>query len=252
MPELQPPPPTHDRPAAAPNAAAPDADAPDALAQLHKMSTTAGLGTTEYVAINAPSVIAVILGLASALAIVDKILLIVPLTGVICAAVALYQIAKSGGTQTGKGLAVLGLLLSLGFAGYVGYLSLRATRQVASDRAAIERIIAQLATTVQQGEFDKSYALFSPRFQERVAQERFAETMRFVRDGSYGKLQSITTNGRYSFDSDAATGVRVAQAILLIKLEKPNDHSRQEAAFRFVGGQWKFENIPGFFPAPNQ
>src|SRR5687768_5180367 len=80
------------------------AEGDDALTHLHKMSTTTGLGSTDSVAINAPSVWAVSLGLASALAIVDKILLIVPVAGVICAIVALYQIGKSAGTQTGRGL----------------------------------------------------------------------------------------------------------------------------------------------------
>src|SRR5688500_6062526 len=91
----------------------------DPLSHLHKMSTTAGLGSTEYVAINAPSVFALIFGLASVMAIFDNILLIIPLAGLVCAILALRQISQSNGTQTGRGLAIGGLLLSLAFGGYV-------------------------------------------------------------------------------------------------------------------------------------
>ena len=219
---------------------------------LHRMSTTAGLGSTDYVAINAASVLAVILGLASALAVVDKILLIVPLAGLICAVVALYQIGSSGGTQTGRGLAVLGLLLSLGFAAYVGYQSLSKLQQESRDRASIEAVVSQFTGHVQKGEFDKAYNLFSPRFQERVKLAEFSDRMKFVQDGSWGKLQSISTSGRYAFNSDPASGVRISQTILQMRLDKYPEPSNQESVFRLVGGQWKIEDIPGLFPAANQ
>src|SRR4051812_15392834 len=91
----------------------------DALAHLHKMSTTAGLGTTEYVAINPLAVTSIFLGLASALALLDNTLLSLPIATLICSIFALRQISRSGGTQTGRGLAVLGLLLALIFSGVV-------------------------------------------------------------------------------------------------------------------------------------
>ena len=247
MPDLETPP-TDNRPPTAQ-----DPDGPDPLAHLHKMSTTAGLGSTDYVAINGPSVVAVILGLASALAVVHTILLIVPIAGVVCAAVALYQIGKSGGTQTGRGLAILGLLLSLGFAAYVGYAAIAKVQQENRDSAAIELLIADFSAHTHKGEFDQAYALFSPRFQERVSAPMFADIMRNVQSHpQWGKLEGITTNGRYDFASDPATGGRIGQAMLLMKLDKFPEPSRQEAVFRLVGGQWKFENIPGLFPSPQQ
>ena len=89
----------------------------DPLERLHKMSRTAGVGTQDYVAVNSVSVAAMMLGIASALALLDRTLLIVPLAGVICAIVALRQIVHSGGTQTGRSLAWIGLVLCLLFAG---------------------------------------------------------------------------------------------------------------------------------------
>src|SRR2546423_3462881 len=88
-------------------------DSGDPLARLHKMSTTAGLGTTEYVAINPMAVATIFLGAASALALMDVTLLAVPVVTIVVGIVALRQIARSGGTQTGRGLAWGGLLLAL-------------------------------------------------------------------------------------------------------------------------------------------
>src|SRR4051794_6354462 len=71
----------------------------DPLAHLHRMSTTAGLGSGEYVAINGAAVFGFILGLASALCLFEEtILLVIPLVGAITSIVALRQIAKSNGT----------------------------------------------------------------------------------------------------------------------------------------------------------
>src|SRR3954466_7577741 len=82
----------------------------DPLAHLHKMSTTTGLGSGDYVAVNAAAIFCVITGLASALALLDNLLLILPLACVVGGVVALRQISQSNGTQTGRGLVLLGLL----------------------------------------------------------------------------------------------------------------------------------------------
>src|SRR4051812_25063806 len=109
----------------------------DELARLHHMSTTAGLGTQEYVAINPVAVAAVLLGLASALSLLDNILLVVPIAAIICSLIAMKQIKNSNGTQTGKGLVTLGLLLSIGFAGFIGSRAATAAIRTKSDREAI-------------------------------------------------------------------------------------------------------------------
>src|SRR5438552_694692 len=83
------------------------------LAQLHKMSTTAGVTNAGYVAVNYTAIVAVLLGLASALAFFGWLLLVVPVVGIIFALVAIRQINDSSGTQTGRGLAYIGLLLCL-------------------------------------------------------------------------------------------------------------------------------------------
>jgi len=91
--------------------------AADPLARLYHMSTTAGVGAQDYAAINPTAIAAVLLGLASATVVLGKILFVLPALGIICAIVALVQISRSNQTQTGKGLALLGLLLCFVFGG---------------------------------------------------------------------------------------------------------------------------------------
>src|SRR3954454_16156428 len=94
-------------------------DAPDALAGLHKMSTTAGITSQEYVAINIPAIVALVLGLASVVAVLNPVLLVVPLAAIVTAFAALSQIRASNGTQTGRPFAILGIVLALAIGGYV-------------------------------------------------------------------------------------------------------------------------------------
>src|SRR2546421_5328731 len=91
----------------------------DPLAHLHKMSTTAGLGSGDYVAVNGTAVFALLLGVASALALMTEVLLIIPLVCVVAAVVAWGQIRHSNGTQTGKGLVIVAMALGLGLGGFV-------------------------------------------------------------------------------------------------------------------------------------
>ena len=93
-----------------------DPAAPDPFLSLHKMSTTAGLGSADYVAINGTALATIILGIASAVVLFDNnLLLLIPLAAVVCGVLAFVQITQSNGTQTGKLLVVAGVLLALGF-----------------------------------------------------------------------------------------------------------------------------------------
>src|SRR3954467_10146513 len=120
----------------------------DPLAHLHKMSTTAGLGTTEYVAVNGMSIVALILGVASALSLFANELLVIPGIAVVLAIVAFFQIRDSNGTQTGKGLAAVGLVLALAFVGLVGGRLMFQIIGNRSDEQAINDPIAQLDQTL--------------------------------------------------------------------------------------------------------
>src|SRR2546423_11699825 len=98
----------------APQHSAPATDsANDPLAKLHRMSTTAGVASQQYVAVNTTAVIAALLGVASGLTLFSQLMLVIPVAGIVCAIVAWRQINGSNGTETGKPLAIAVLLLSL-------------------------------------------------------------------------------------------------------------------------------------------
>src|SRR3954466_13908623 len=109
MPELEPPSKT----------AQPAAEPADPIAHLHKMSTTAGVGSQDYVAINNSAIISVILGMCTALAFLGIPFLVVGAAGIVFGIIALVQIRNSKLTRGGTGLAILGILLSLAIAGSV-------------------------------------------------------------------------------------------------------------------------------------
>src|SRR5438874_8696362 len=168
----------------------------DPLAKLHKMSTTAGVASQQYVAINTAAVLAASLGVASALSIFTSLLLIIPVAGLIVSIVAWRQIANSNGTETGKPLALVGLALSLLFGG--GVLA-RDLIEAAHDRANARQMdasVQQLTAALKAGNYNAAYDLFAPAFQARVSPEEFAKKWTDVQVPSYyGPLQSLTWNG---------------------------------------------------------
>ncbi len=91
----------------------------DALSRLARMSTTAGVGSGDYVAINTLAIASTLLGLGSMIVplLGPYLLQIIPLAAIVTALVAWRQIKRSNGTQTGRGLAAAGILLALLFGG---------------------------------------------------------------------------------------------------------------------------------------
>lgn len=226
-------------------------NARDRLSGLHKMSTTAGLGSTEYVAINPVAVSAGFLGLASALALVENTLLIIPAVAVVCAAVAMWQIRAAGGTQTGRGIALAGLVLAVGLAGYVIYRE--ATR--VSSRLADEKTITELVNTFGQKvaaqKFNEAYMMLSPRFRERVKKPQFDLLWSYVGCWEPGKftLSSITSNGRVEFEANPATGEEAARTMCILSFSgKPTDDRIEFYFHQGKDSPWTIENIPKFFP----
>jgi len=223
----------------------------DPLGSLHKMSTTAGVGSGEYVEINGWAVWTMVLGLASSLAILDAVLLVIPLTAIVFAFVALRQIANSNGTQAGRGLAWGGLVLALGFAGFRGTLQWKQFSETRADRAAMAGMLEDFGQNVKDGKFDQAYQLFSQQFQQRVSKEQFSGQLRFLQKTQiYGNLVSIKSNGYFEFeDSPADPDLRLARTTALIAFDKTGEPLHEDAYFRHQGGKWYIDNIPRVFPA---
>ena len=241
-----PPPATHRRPAE-------DDDGPDPLASLHKMSTTAGLtyGAQEYVAVNVTSVVAVLLAAVGALSLMVDILLVIPIAAVIVAIVALRQISDSNGTQTGRGLAFLAILLSVVFAGIVGTRKLMEASQLRQDSRQIGALIEKLGETVKAEKWQEAYDMFSPRFQKRVNLQAFTDRWKAIQSTQYmgGKIKSMKGNGLLEMGVDPQASEPLAGTMLIMASDDPSlGEARQEMLFVKTGGQWKIENIPAIFP----
>ncbi|MGH7214401.1 MAG: DUF4190 domain-containing protein [Tepidisphaeraceae bacterium] len=234
-------------------AIATDADGADPFAHLHTMSTTAGVGTQEYVAVNSPSVAAILLGLASGLALLNPILLVIPIIGVVTAIVALRQIRDSNGTQTGRLLAWGGLLVSVVFVALAGGEQVRQGMEVRENRGALAASIKKLEGHLIAEQYDQAHAMFGVRFIERVTPADFKLRWDQLQNmPAYGKLKAIEWNERAQFDTDPQTGDRYARGLIDLRMEKLPQPFRQEIIFRRSGAQWQVEDIPGLFQAPRQ
>ena len=218
----------------------------DPLAHLHKMSTTAGLGTTEYVAINPVAVATVFLGLASALALLDNTLLAVPVLAVVMAIVSLRQISHSGGTQTGRGLAILGLVLAIAFSGVVLARSLVHQFRTRQDTQQIDALVKDVSDKIAQGNPDAAYGSFSERFTARFTRDEFNARWQAIK--KYG-LKSLQSNGRLSFRVDPDTGQTTAQGMAITEFASTTSpEDRIEVFYRKQpGGNWTIDAIPQFF-----
>lgn len=229
------------------SAAAAESREVDPLSSLHRMSRTAGLGGQDYVAINPTAVVALILGFASALSLLFSVMLIIPIAGVICALIALWQIRDSNGTQTGRALAWGGLLLSVGFAVVVG-LSRYAERQhVARETQAIVQTVEEFGRRLMAEDFAGAYELTGPNFQQRVPLSEFQEQFRLrFSHPRHGKVTSFKSNARVMLDEFEETGAAFATTVAMIELEAGFE-DRQQVTLVKTGDQWQIEEF-GWFP----
>jgi len=223
----------------------------DPFAGLHKMSTTAGLGSGEYAAINPLAVAGVVLGVASGLAsmILEPILLIIPLAGLFTSVLALIQIRRSNGTQTGKIWAICGLVLSGAFTLLIGGREVLAFTEARGEQAGVADLVQKLTTNIEAENYDAAYLLFSQRFQERVKIDEFRSKLRQMQPHPiHGKLTGFGWNDRLQIDTDQATKVRYARLLLTFIFEKSATLPPLEAILRREADAWKVEDISQLFP----
>ena len=222
----------------------------DPLARLHKMSTTAGLGSGDYVAVNGAAVATVLLGLASALVLLEEFLLIIPLACIIVAIIAWRQIHNSNGTQAGKALIAIGVVCALGFGGFVVAREATEGIRTREDRAAIAALITEIGEKTRAGEYQALYERTSERFRQNVTREEFDQRLVSIRESDiYGKLTNTTWNGLAEFYTDPGTGDRFAGVKTDFNLEKADRpfpvnlslHKRDD-------GSWEIEGMPELFP----
>ena len=221
----------------------------DPLAHLHKMSTTAGLGSGDYVAVNGTAVFAIILGVASAFAFMDRVFLVIPLAGIVASIVAWRQISQSNGTQTGRTLAIIAALLSLGMGGAVFARQIAESIRNREDRAAIQKLVLDLGEQIKAGNVDGAYAMYTERFRGVFPIETFRTTATALRDHPIlGKLKGTTWNGLVEFQKDDATGAEFAVTAMQFDFEKSPNGFRESPVLRKINGQWQIDQMNELFP----
>jgi hypothetical protein len=227
------------------------------LTHLPRMSTTAGVGTQEYVAVNPVAVFALLLGFASVLSIMDDSLLVVPLASIILTIIALRQIGQSNGTQTGRGIAQGGLFLAIAYGSFVisGWMLESYGRH--EDRQDIARLCTRLGDDLRDRTYDDAYALFSQRFQHRVDRQTFIRTFKSMQDElteeakkkeGLGPINGAHWNGLVHFYADPDSGMVTAQSIILLTFELSPNTYEKTAAFRKARDGWTFDDIFEMFP----
>jgi len=224
-------------------------DGPDPLAKLYHMSTTAGVGTQEYVAINPTAVAALILGLASVLALLSNVMLVLPLAALVCGIVAIHQIRNSNQTQTGLALAAFGLVLAIGLGGGRTVYTIIQRYHVSSDERRIAQLMSELGQDLKAENYDKAYALFNDRFHDRISRTTFENAfLGFKKLPTSGIIQSIEWNHEPMLREDQpGSDVSVASGMAFFKFEKDPAPRRSVIVFEKSEGQWKIADIEAIF-----
>lgn len=230
------------------------ADTPDPIGKLHKMSTTAGVGSQDYVAINTSAIVSVILGLCTALAFMGIPFLVVGAAGIAFGIIALVQIRHSNGTQGGTGLAILGIVLSLGIAGSVAAASIVEWSHEREDREAIDKLLEDLGQYVAAGQYDKAYQFFTPEFQGVIKPQIFRDQLQGWQQ-YFWKIEGMSSNKAFVF-APTTEGIYTAQTQALVRFVKPTTMSTQPAdprdprrvpmVLQKLDGQWRISYMDMF------
>jgi hypothetical protein len=240
----------------------------DPTAGLYKMSTTAGVGTADYVAVNTMSVVAAVVGLATLLALAHWLFMFIGLAAIVCGLIALHQIRDSNGTQGGAMTAWAGIVMAVLFAGIALAMEYRSRAALVPERqgvnALIDRVgkliisaeaarakgetdaasapddarkaaVRAMAQEASRAEYRKAYDLFTAEFQSRVPFEQFEQRLRQVQ-GFAGPIQDFRGNDVFRFSPPERP--RMAETIVVIRFETLKD-SRHDAAFQKVGEEWR-------------
>jgi hypothetical protein len=228
------------------------------LSRLPKMSPTAGVGSQDYVAINAASVAALLLGIAAVLAIVNDTLGAICVAGLIVAVISLRQISHSNGTQTGRGIAMIGLFLCTSIGSYVGAADTLQMLGARADRQAIQQLCQQFGQDMRDRTYDAAYDLFSVRFKSKVSRQDFVARLKGMQDeldrqykvgvGS-GMVVGATWPGLASFNRESETGALTAQSEITLDYEHASGLDPIPALFRKSGENWFIELMPDVFPS---
>lgn len=221
------------------------------LEHLHKMSRTAGLGTTEYVAVNTIAVTTLILGLLSGLSLLGTAMLVLPAATLVMGVIAIVQIRRSAGTQSGVAIAALGIVLALVFVGVVGGKEVARDHRDATEQTQIAGLIQKFGKAIAAQDYDTAWNCFSERAQSKSAEGKFADLWKQIQASQfYGPVKQMSSNGIIDVADDPDTGVTRARGMIVISLTSGKEDRREAFFTKTDAGTWLFEDLQGFGPPP--
>lgn len=225
----------------------------DPLASLHRMSTTAGVASQEYVAINQTAIATLLLGLAAISVVMSNTLLVLPIVAIACGIVALRQIGNSNGTQTGKLLALLGMALSLVMSAVAIVPQVKEHIALRAEEGRIIAAVNEFGQAMVAKDYDRAVSSLDPVFftKKKLTKEAFiARWNALVTNEFYGDLTSVASNGRVGLEGDTAQGHSGA-TLLVCRFSKTDTPLRSNASLKKDDtGQWKIDDMPELFPTP--
>lgn len=224
----------------------------DPIASLHKMSTTAGAGSADYVAINNVAIVSAVLGLVTGLAFFGWPFMLVGIAAIVCGVVALWQIGHSNGTQGGRLVAWLGIILSLVMTGGALAKELSRISEQRKQENAINQRIVELGEYVKAGEYQKAYALFDASTFQQVF--TFAQFEAFWKSQQgptsyFGPVMDMQGNNIFAFSP--TEGGQGAQTKVKVRFAKsPNLDYRWSISLVNRGDGWRIVSMPDIFVPP--
>ena len=230
-----------DRPAAGPRSG---------IDRLTKMSTTAGLGSGDYAAVNTLAVAALAAAVVGGVAtILSGVLVVIPVVALIVAVVALRQIRGSNGTQAGGWAAILAILLSVGAVGYVVGTWAVSEIRTRPDRQQLLALVADFDKAMAGNDHGAAYQLTTPAFRRRVPEKVWRDTFAtFEVVPEYGGVVGVAWNGvPILFEQDPESQVRNAGMHVLFKYRKGGEPGRVPVGFSQVEGKWMINDMPTLF-----
>ena len=232
---------------------APKPQSDDPLASLHRMSTTAGAASQEYVAINQTAIATLLLGLASISVVMANLLLVLPILAVICGIVALRQIGNSNSTQSGRLLAFLGMVLAVVMLGTVIVPAVRMHRALNAEKGRIIAAANEFGKTLVAKDYERTLSMVDPDFftKKKLTREAFVARWQAMASNPFsGDLQSVVSNDMVLLEGESAEG-RAAGTLLLFRFSKSDIPMRRTVGLKKDdNGQWKVDDLPELFPTP--
>jgi hypothetical protein len=218
------------------------------LLHLHKMSTTAGLGSGEYVAVNVTAVLTIICGLASVLAILGNLLLVIPAVGTVLGICAIVQISRSNGTQTGRLLAWTGLILSVLIGGGLVTTQIVQAAERAQDEKDIAALAHQFGQLINEDKYDDAYDLFDSSFHSRWTLQQFESRLAaYQHSTAMPHVTAVEWNSIPPMFDTSPEGDEIARVVFKVYYTNMPEADREDARMVRADGVWRFDEFSKFF-----